>query len=67
GTIFTVVQVVHRIYVSIRTNHLQSIPPPSIFIKAKEREAIGKRRTGNIDQQNRENPGAKLSSPSRKA
>ncbi|KAF2550128.1 hypothetical protein F2Q68_00037352 [Brassica cretica] len=93
-TIFTVVQVAHRIYVSKRMNRLQSIPPPSIFllekqspliirgsskikllttrrgsdeIETEEREAIRLRRAGNIDQRNRENPGVKPLSPSRRA
>ncbi|WZZ70167.1 hypothetical protein YC2023_081537 [Brassica napus] len=34
-------------------------------IEAEERQAIGQRRMGNIDQRNRENPGVKLPSPSR--
>ncbi|KAL0652688.1 hypothetical protein Bca4012_095379 [Brassica carinata] len=36
-------------------------------IEAEEREAIGQRRMGNIDQRNQENPGVKPSSPSRRA
>ncbi|CDY33714.1 BnaC04g29370D [Brassica napus] len=36
-------------------------------IEAEEREVIGQRRTENIDQRNRENPGVKPPSPSRRA
>ncbi|KAF3571890.1 hypothetical protein HID58_083334 [Brassica napus] len=36
-------------------------------IETEEREAIGQKRTGNIDQRNRENPGVKPPSPSRRA